>query len=414
MAFTCSTLQAQVTVTYLDGHTETFGSKNDKHVEIADGQFQRAKIERVEMGANVKKIGRSAFTGCKKLCHVLMNEGLEEIGYFAFDDCDDLREIKIPASVTTIGSTDTIQTEGGSPLYFSKDYLVFSNCDKLTKIVVAPGNKKYESVDGLLLERNNPLRGGRRLLCCPAGKTGKVVLPQGTTMIQSYAFNGCFHVKEVELPPTLLQIQQCAFQQCGITQLHLPASVEYVQDNPFPYCFNLAKLTVDPNSENYCVKDGGLYSKDMRELVTTVKTDSTTFRMAPTVEQIYKAAFFMSLWTEVTISPKVKELPYWSFATMENLHSLVIPEGVEQIGDEAFANNALERITLPASLQSIGHKVWDVYNSFTIECKGSTPPHIYDNTLDGWEEVTLIVPRGSLSTYKSDPNWGKAAKIVEK
>ncbi|WP_181817595.1 leucine-rich repeat protein, partial [Metamycoplasma hominis] len=43
-----------------------------------------AKIESITIPGSVKEIGESAFSGCKNLKEVILNEGLEKIGAKAF------------------------------------------------------------------------------------------------------------------------------------------------------------------------------------------------------------------------------------------------------------------------------------------------------------------------------------------
>ena len=72
--------------------------------EIGDDAFDWCEdITSVTIPASVKTIGKGAFESCKALKNVNLPNGIEEIGQDAFIGCTALQSIDIPASVTTIG-----------------------------------------------------------------------------------------------------------------------------------------------------------------------------------------------------------------------------------------------------------------------------------------------------------------------
>lgn len=73
---------------------------------IADGAFQDCKslVEvKFDMGAKLKHIGNSAFSGCSNLTTCSIPDKVKSIGRNAFNGCKSLRNIKIPDSVASIG-----------------------------------------------------------------------------------------------------------------------------------------------------------------------------------------------------------------------------------------------------------------------------------------------------------------------
>jgi hypothetical protein len=89
----------------------------DGFKEIPERAFcDCSNLKKVEIqGESVKRIGYSAFDGCKNLVDVKLNEGLEEIYWGAFFYCKKLPRIEIPNSVKRIGNNvfygcETLQT----------------------------------------------------------------------------------------------------------------------------------------------------------------------------------------------------------------------------------------------------------------------------------------------------------------
>ncbi len=112
-------------------------------VKIAANAFAGCyNMEHIEINSDIEELGDYAFKGCKKLQKVeLHNGGLTSIGEGAFMNCEDLRNIYLPESVTEIedkafyGCTDlhaidlsiNLQTIGKEAFY---------GCDALEGIVI--------------------------------------------------------------------------------------------------------------------------------------------------------------------------------------------------------------------------------------------------------------------------------------
>ena len=68
--------------------------------EIGDQSFVRAGLVSVSLPGSVERIGCESFYQCTSLKDVFLSEGLKTIDKNAFSNCDKLRTIVIPASVT--------------------------------------------------------------------------------------------------------------------------------------------------------------------------------------------------------------------------------------------------------------------------------------------------------------------------
>ena len=129
----------------------------------------------------------------------------------AFDYCDNLTEIYIPASVASIGA------------------YAFRGCDKLRTINVDAGNTVYASVDGVVYSKDM-----KQLLICPPGKRGTVTVAAGVTEIMEFAFYSCSYVTGVVLPDSLVSIGDSAFSNCyDLESVELPAALTYIGDSAF-------------------------------------------------------------------------------------------------------------------------------------------------------------------------------------
>ena len=148
----------------------------------------------------------------------------------------------------------------------------------------------------------------------------KIVIESGITYVGAYSFMDCDAVTEVELPDTLTTIGENAFWLCNeLKTIKIPSSVTEIGKRAFWGCLELTEV----------------------ELPEGLKT-------------IGYAAFDSCGIKTVTIPGSVKEIPSEAFL-LAYTQNVVIEEGVEEIGEEAFYyNDQLKSITIPRSVKKIG------------------------------------------------------------
>lgn len=93
-----------------------YGCKNLSSIEIGanlkeidEYTFFGSGLSSVTIPSNVKKIGNSAFSNCLELEEVIFENGVEEIGDFAFRSDTKLKTIRLPDSVKKVGNNAFLQ-----------------------------------------------------------------------------------------------------------------------------------------------------------------------------------------------------------------------------------------------------------------------------------------------------------------
>lgn len=145
---------------------------------------------------------------------------------------------------------------------------------------------------------------------------GDVVVPQGVEVIGEESFSHCTNVRSITLPDTVTAIEELAFCSClNLQTLRLSSSVSSYNSSCVMSISNLKQIIADEDNKYFCSVNGVLYSKDRKTLIQC---------------------------------PSGRE-------------TLVVPEGVEKIDDDAFQYCCfLARLSLPDSLDlSNGASVFD-------------------------------------------------------
>jgi hypothetical protein len=153
-------------------------------------------------------IGDNAF-----LVGIVLPKSLTTIAEDAFDGCQYLTNITIPALVTSISG----EIPGGA----------FDGCGKLANITVAAANPAFSSVDGALFDK-----GKTTLILFPAGKSGSYTIPSTVTGIGYTAFMGS-QLTSVVIPDSVTAIEGYTFMGSQLTSVVIPNSVTAIGDSAF-------------------------------------------------------------------------------------------------------------------------------------------------------------------------------------
>ena len=280
------------------------------------------KITEAVVSEGVTTLSANAFDGCVNLKKVSLPGSLLTIGARAFNDCESLKEIHIPDNVERI--------EG----------YAFQNCRSLEKINIPESvnfigtnilnNVRYKGrdEDGALYIDNC------LLWVDDETSATEFEVKEGTRLIAYATFGNCFDTKKVIIP----------------------ASVQYVSDNPFGYD-RLTEITVDPENQYFTSEDNVLFNKDKTVLVSYLSGNpNESYTVPDSVKVIGDYAFLYCFnLRNITLPSGLKIIGDYSLAGT-NVENFVIPDTVTSIGINAFAMNGIRSIYIPASVTEIGDK----------------------------------------------------------
>ena len=219
--------------------------------------------------ANVKEIGKSAFSGCNGLRTISISDGVYSIGDYAFNGCGWISSVTLPKSVTTIGkgvfagcshlASVTIPSSYG--LSFGDE--MFVNCTSLESFIIPEGITSI----GLAMFRS-----------CKS--LSSVTIPASVKSIAGDAFAGCNSLQSIILPNSLTRIEKGAFSFSGLRDIIIPRSVISVAEQAFLQCTSLTSVTI--NNENISLE------KSVFELCHALKTVKAPNGLNPAARKAFK------------------------------------------------------------------------------------------------------------------------------
>lgn len=218
-----------------------------------------------------------------------------------------------------------------------------------------------------------------------------VVVPDGINIIAEEAFFGS-SVKEVILPDTVTVIGDRAFKDCRMLQkVKLPKGLRTLGKELFWYCVSLSSIDIPESVEeidisscpfNKCesLKEVSMGTRLMQELNWLGLSSPCRVKGYGDsegdfiIENNTLIRYTGSAMEDIIRVPKgIKRISDNAFS-LSSIREVILPEGLETIGDHAFeVCTRLRRVLLPKSLYTIGDMAFGLCSELSII---SIPNHV--------------------------------------
>lgn len=292
--------------------------------------YNSQELTSISIPATVQNIGEASFDGCTGLTSLVIPNGVDSIGLYAFFGCSGLKSVTISPSVRYINE------------------YAFGYCENATDLVYSEGCTTA--------------------LATHLSYLTSVSIPNTVTCIADSAFRECMYLESVTLPESVTSIGREAFAWClYLKDINLPDAVTSIGREAFSYCESLPVEGHIRYVDRYLVgvDDEGHYE------------------------------------TSLTVKPGTQWIGDHAFCNCVFMPSISLPEGVKYIGCGAFENClSLQSFDIPLSVTTIESMAYAGCQSFT----SITIPHhltgIADNAFVYCDNVRqLIYEEGCTSTF---------------
>lgn len=404
----------------------------------------------IKFDGPVTVVGEKAFWYCDKqdeLTNVYLPESVTMIGMHAFNGCGALESISIPRNVEIIEDYAFSCPWGGGIRS------VTNRSEKLKEIGVSSFvSECLCEFKGVFASEDNRslIKDGELMIFAQAGLQ-EYSVPAGVTSIGSRAFYDCNKLTRIVLPDGLKKIGDESFYQCNhMTEINIPESVVDVGEDAFTFCVKLKEITLPDNITsiprcmfNCCwelesvrlgdkVKSIGEYAFSECYLLESI-------RIPDTIESVSENAFgnchrlreidckystadkralimnnvllaFAPYGVKQLVIPSgVTRVGEMACVNCKELESVIIPEGVQQIGMHAFNGCNLSSLRLPSTLKYIENFMFCNNERLAeVYCLATVPPGLLGTWFNAaiFKEGTIIrVPTESVDSYKNASIW---------
>ena len=326
-----------------DSVTELQTDKMDKYA----GAFKNCySLKKINIPNGVTAITAGTFYECSSLEEIEIPDSVTSIGTHAFFDCSSLRSVNIPNTVTSIGDD------------------AFKNCSALTTVKLPDSITSISAFDN-------------------CSSLTSIEIPDSVTYLGG--FGGCSALKSIEIPDSVTVIEGGAFACCdSLTEITIPENVTVIGYRAIANCKNLKTLHLNAaDCTIYGSRDRNYLSLDGIETLTIGPEFS---------KLVYQDAHFPSTAGEFSL-PDLKTVSVDEdnpvFDSRDNCNAIietatntlfiasentVIPDTVTSISYRAseatvalagafFYFGKLDKVTIPASVESIDNMAFNTYFS---------------------------------------------------
>ena len=296
-----------------------------------------------------------AFLGCCSLRSIDIPDSVTKIGVSAFSGCSSLMSIHMPDSVTSIG------------------YNAFEGCISLKNIhipdsVTSIGSNAFEecvSLKSIIIPDSVTRIEGWTFYYCKSLKS--IIIPDSVTSIGDSAFSDCKSLININIPNGVTSIGDSAFSNChSLTSVTIPSSVIAIGTNPFCGC----PADLKNESKAFIYEHNVLFNKDKTTLIS-YRAKEANYVIPNSVTSIGECAFLeCNSLTSIIIPDSVTSIGVCAFAQCNSLTSINIPDSVTTIANHAFYNcKSLKSIKIPDSVTSIGDCAFEECDSLSPQVK---------------------------------------------
>ena len=171
-------------------------------------------LESIIIPDGVESIGGYAFYGCSSLKSIAIPNSVKTIEDNTFDCCRSLSSLTISTNVKRIDGCAFCSTSLSSIKVNTNSITEFAESNLLSLLFETAGVPWFNLPDGRTLNVHIYIDG--------VDQTGNIVIPEGTTNINRFAFCQCKDITSVEVPSSVTSIGEYAFY--GLQTVHINAT----------------------------------------------------------------------------------------------------------------------------------------------------------------------------------------------
>lgn len=303
---------------------------------IEDSCFSNCgELSGIDLTANITNVNSNAFLNCYQLSGINFNETITDIGNSAFQNCTSLTEVTYPESLINVGTS------------------AFKGCTSMETINFNT-NAAFTNIAANCFENNTSLI--------------TLTITDNIVNLDGSAFKGCNQIATIDFGDFTEYIGNNAFESCSnLNNLIIPITVTGIDDSAFSFCTSLDTMSVFPEVL-IDIGDSAFYGCPLSGINNVITIpDSVTdigdsafynnkfsgFYLGANINYLSPRTFESCLNLSGINLSLINNIGDYCFRNCTNFSEYLIPDGITNIGRDAFKNTKVPDCTIPNSLTKI-------------------------------------------------------------
>ena len=268
----------------------TLKADNTAEISCLNKSIETAEIPSEIGGHKITSLADNCFAECEKLKEVILPDSVTKFGSYAFYHCSSLENLTIPATVTEIGAyafeatpdMTAFSVDENNPAYNSPDGVLYTKSgDTLIKYPESKADASYAVLDNCQKIEDWAFIGAQYLeyadlkqvqsigedAFCWCVSLKNITVPEGVTELPGAVFSYCEKLEQATLPSTLKSIgERCFYSSTALKSVNLPDGLKQMEAYAFCHCTSLHSLIVPKSLTNMNIDCMGYaYDEDKDE-----------------------------------------------------------------------------------------------------------------------------------------------------
>lgn len=374
-----------------DPHLDPWFAFNDKNANSLRGTLV---IPREIDGLKVTELGTGCLYLCRYIDSIYIPETVEKIGDLVLWQDEELKSLRIPASVKYIGKRFTH--------------------NPINSLTVDPANPFYDSRDNC----NALIHTATNTLLAAAQHNASI--PEGVEAIEDYALKWCDIGPDLNLPTSVSKVGVGAFYGTKFVNVHLSQSLSEI-DFLFSNCLRLKNVSFDDdvNTIGKALFSGCNYLNNVILPPSLERIDSAAFEYCCSLNDISFPASLSYLGDRAffTTGLKVIEMPDCALSVGKRVFSglawpyriIILPEHYDGFGERMFDRVAGDSFVFDYSEKFNLSTLRENYIFSKIENPHDIPFYTFYHDSD----IKLYIPKGTKGLYENATGWNWFRYMLE-
>ncbi len=197
--------------------------------------FRKEQLEEVIIEEGIETIGRFAFSGCKKLKRVVLPKSVKTIEKGAFYDCPSLSDISIENDINLeercFSKCPNLKKDPSGFVIINSQLFGYYGNDETVRI--PEGVKR---IDNTIFSFNKNIK--------------HIILPSSLERIDAYAFSNCESLQSIRIPISINKIESGVFSSCqNLKEVEIGENVQTIERTAFSNCKQLERVVFHGNTK---------------------------------------------------------------------------------------------------------------------------------------------------------------------